>query len=227
VKINLVFIFFICFIAAGQVKYTKPNNADNLRNLYDNDPSVRVWGGIRTNNENDVKQFADLFIESMFLWIYNNKLSSIQPILIMTQPTDPLFEVTVKFVSFDGERTIARAHSPIDINDSNDLNWKNIILVDFDKWVELNKHQKMWLMSHEIMHELFATSHGEGGELMYPTIPSLNNERLHSRIKGTSYNFLENDIELNNALEKVWNFIWENHCTKKGAFTIERASRQY
>ncbi len=60
-----------------------------------------------------------------------------------------------------------------------------------------------------------------------PTIPSLNNERVHSRIEGTSYNFLENDIELNKALEKVWDFIWENHCTKKGAFTIERTSRQF
>jgi len=84
----------------------------------------------------------------------------------------------------------------------------------------------MWLMSHEIMHELFATAHGESGELMYPSLPSLDDNTNHKIIEGTTYYFTNSEIDLINALEKAWQFIWDNHCTKKGAFTILRTLRQ-
>ncbi len=221
----LIVCSFFTTISA-QVKYTIPNAADNLVNLYNNDPSVKVWGGIKVTNENDVQKFADIFVEAMFLWIYENKLEPIQPILVMTKPSDPLFKINVRFQKFDNSRTIARAHSPINFYDKNDINWKNIILVDFDKWIDLNKNQKMWLMSHEIMHELFATAHGEAGELMYPSIPSLDDNRNHKIINGTTYYYTKSETDLINALEKAWQFIWDNHCTKKGAFTILRTLRQ-
>lgn len=219
-------IFFSYVVSNAQVKYTAPNASDNLRNAVKNDPFVKVWAGVLTADENDVQKFADLFTESMFLWLFNNKLPSIQPIYVLAKQNDIKFKVLVKFTKFENNRTIAQAHSPIDINNVTNLNFKNIILVDYDKWVDLNKNQKMWLMSHEIMHELFATGHGEAGELMFPTLPSLDDNRKNKTIDGTNHYFTESETNLANALEKSWEFIWVNHCTKKGAFNIVRTLRQ-
>ncbi|MDA9887141.1 hypothetical protein N9D55_06865 [Flavobacteriaceae bacterium] len=208
----------------SQVNYTLPNAAETFANNFINNSSARTWGVLRTLDENDVQGFANSFIESMFLWIRENKLT---PNALNLTNTDKNFKVKVVFTKFENNRTIARAHSPINYFDNNKENWKNIVLVDFDKWVQLNRHQKMWLMSHELMHEIFATSHGEGGQLMFPTIPDLNDTTKGKRIEGLNDFYTKSDLKLLKALESSWQFIWDNHTTQgKNIFMVLRTLRQ-
>ena len=225
---NYTYSFFFYFLFTlnvfSQVKYTLPNAAETFSNNLKTNSSARTWGVLRTLDENDVQGFANSFIESMFLWIRENKLT--QNTLILTKPDDKNFKVKVVFTKFENNRTIARAHSPINYFEENKENWKNVVLVDFDKWVQLNRHQKMWLMSHELMHEMFATSHGEGGQLMFPTIPDLNDTTKIKRVEGIDYFYTKSDLKLLNALETSWQFIWDNHCLQKNIFMVLRTLRQ-
>lgn len=225
---NKTYFFFFSFLFTinvfSQVKYTLPNAAETFKNNLINNSSARTWGVLRALDENDVQGFANSFIESMFLWIYENKLT--QNTIILTKSDDDNFKVKVVFTKFKNNRTIARAHSPINYFDNNKENWKNIILVDYDKWVQLNRHQKMWLMSHELMHEIFGTAHGEGGQLMFPTIPDLNDETKIKRVEGIDYYYTKSDLILLNALETSWQFIWDNHCLKENIFMVLRTLRQ-
>ena len=220
----LFFYFLFSTFMFSQVRYSVPNASDTFKDNLKNNSSVRTWGKLRALDENDVQGFANSFIESMFLWIYENKLT--QKTIILTEADDENFKVKVVFTKFKNNRTIARAHSPINYFDDNRENWKNIILVDFDKWVQLNRQQKMWLMSHEIMHEIFGTSHGEGGQLMFPTIPDLNDKTNIKKVEGTNYFFTRSDLLLLRALESSWQFIWDNHCLDGNIFMLIRTLRQ-
>ena len=57
---------------------------------------------------------------------------------------------------------IAQAHSP--------LEGDNTIIVNVDKWEDLNNYQRVWLMMHEWGHEAFGMKHGDN-KLMYPLMP--------------------------------------------------------
>ena len=81
-------------------------------------------------------------------------------------------------------------------------------------------------MSHEIMHEIFGTSHGEGGQLMFPTIPDLNDKTNIKKVEGTNYFFTRSDLLLLRALESSWQFIWDNHCLDGNIFMLIRTLRQ-
>ena len=62
------------------------------------------------------------------------------------------------------ERVIARAHSPLE----GDVR----IVIDMDKWMELNTFERIWLMIHEYCHEALGLEHSEGDlEIMFPLIP--------------------------------------------------------
>ena len=74
------------------------------------------------------------------------------------------YDVKVRYFN-SKDRTIAYAHSPLE----GDVT----IMVDADKWLELSKEERAWLMAHEYMHEKYGTPHGEGA-LMFPVIPDLS-----------------------------------------------------
>ena len=73
-------------------------------------------------------------------------------------PSDIKFEFTYG----DTSRMVAKAHSPL----KDDIR----IIINIDKWEELNNYQRIWLIIHEWGHEAFGMEHGDN-KIMYPLMP--------------------------------------------------------
>lgn len=80
-------------------------------------------------------------------------------------------EIKFDFVTGNTERMIAKAHSPL-VGDTR-------IIINIDKWDNLNHKQRIWLLLHEFGHEYYGMEHGDN-KLMYPLMPSEDLKKLGS-----------------------------------------------
>ena len=121
-----------------------------------------------------------------FVWKNNKKFLEENNIDINKFSIDPT-DITFEFTYGETGRMVAQAHSPL----KDDIR----IIINIDKWEQLNNYQRMWLMMHEWGHEAFGMKHGDN-KIMYPTMP---NEEL-SKIGYTNrqivnmYDDLEKEI---------------------------------
>jgi len=100
------------------------------------------------------------------------------------------------------ERVIARAHSPLE----GDIR----IVLDMDKWMELNTFERIWLMIHEYCHEALGLEHSDGDlEIMFPIMPK--NELTTEKITYTYGRNSPRTITYNysDGAEKIYNIIVE------------------
>lgn len=56
-------------------------------------------------------------------------------------------------------------------NGMND-NYVTNISIDPDEWSKASKWKRLWVVYHEIAHDIYNVKHGEGGELMDATVPN-------------------------------------------------------
>jgi len=87
-------------------------------------------------------------------------------------------EINFDFVTDESGRTIAQAHSP--------LEGDTRIIINIDKWEELNHKERIWLILHEFGHEFFGMEHGSN-KLMYPLMPSDDLKKLGSPLDRSYY----------------------------------------
>lgn len=83
-------------------------------------------------------------------------------ILDIDQFLDGRKTVHVRYSSLDG-RTIAIAAG---MNN----NCNQAIVIDVDKWERLTPKKRVYLIFHELIHDMFNIQHGQGTEIMYPII---------------------------------------------------------
>lgn len=59
------------------------------------------------------------------------------------------------------------------------------IVINRNDWFRANQQRRMWVYYHEMAHDTFNLDHGEGGELMNPSIPDskITSLRLYNAIR--------------------------------------------
>ena len=82
-------------------------------------------------------------------------------------------------------------------------NCKLDIQVDYSNWNEATNVKRLWIMYHELTHDLFNVEHGHGGPMMNPKLP----------INMTEQNFLEARETLISYLKLIK---FNKTCNQKG-----------
>ncbi|WP_142783807.1 hypothetical protein [Changchengzhania lutea] len=77
------------------------------------------------------------------------------------------------------------------------------IQVDYSNWNDADNIKRLWIMYHELTHDLFNVEHGHGGPMMDPSLPS----------ELTKENFLKSKQTLINYLKLIK---FKETCSKKG-----------
>ena len=57
------------------------------------------------------------------------------------------------------------------------------IQIDKKNWLEADNVRRLWVIYHELAHDIFNIKHGEGGPLMAPSIPPFIDETLFIQAK--------------------------------------------
>jgi len=141
----------------------EPNNLNYYLYTYIDDlNSFGVFDHLNINNEN---------FEKILMTFTNNFNIYFQDI---TKPNNK-----------PDYNTIAIAHSMFD-------NCKLDIQVDPSKWNESTNVKRLWILYHELSHDLFNVEHGQGGPLMDPTLPPNLTEEYFSTSRITLINYLKN-----------------------------------
>lgn len=185
-------------------EYINKMDSDEWENdLYECSPSDRISFNLMHSNhiENMEKTNFNELVD--YLWFltdfYSIKSKKFNWRYSLRLPLD---DVKFDFVIGDTERTIARAHSPLD----GDVR----IIVNIDKWEKLSPLERCWLFFHEYAHEAYGLSHGEI-KLMYPLLPS---DELKYDWNLSDENFIgDENRELNKRANKNESLIpWPYQC---------------
>tara|TARA_A100001011_G_scaffold371894_1_gene429711 strand:- start:937 stop:1926 length:990 start_codon:yes stop_codon:yes gene_type:complete len=118
-------------------------------------------GEITSLDKRDVQGFAD-FVSNRMIDYYVQYSKDFNLFDNNLRVSIHCRDINIEFVSGDTGRMIAKAHSP-SMGD-------NTIIVNVDKWEDLNNFQRVWLIMHEWGHESFGMKHGDN-KLMYPLMP--------------------------------------------------------
>ena len=187
----LLLLLFASFLVSGkansQVNFESIEEYERLKNFYDRDEAFInyvycedkgiLWGGgencsnwlmtqplrmaytISSLNKRDIQAVVDFVTKDMIDYYvkYDTRFNKFNKDLELR-----LKKLNIEFVTGDTGRMIARAHSPREGD--------NTIIVNIDKWEDLNNYQRVWLMMHEWGHEVFGMKHGDN-KLMYPIMP--------------------------------------------------------
>lgn len=65
-----------------------------------------------------------------------------------------------------------------------DDNCRVEIQVDGTNWMKADNVRRLWVIYHELAHDIFNIEHGQGGPLMAPSIPSFIDETLFLNAKN-------------------------------------------
>lgn len=137
--------------------FSQKKNADPFAygNIYDIDPqninaftNVFYWDFYKNVEHFNDKDFIKLTFE-----LFNSFNTKIY------------FKNITSLDSTEKSKTIAIAKGMYD-------NCNVQIQIDYNKWMELDNVKRLWIIYHELAHDVFNLTHGKGGPLMNPTLPS-------------------------------------------------------
>jgi hypothetical protein len=114
---------------------------------------------IESLNKRDFKSYTYFIMHSLPLMYtsFSEEYNWIYPFVFRYD------DIKYDFVTGESGRFVAAAHSPLE----DDIR----IIINIDKWEELNNYERIWLLLHEYGHEAFGFEHGFN-ELMYPLLPT-------------------------------------------------------